>query len=113
MKTKIAFLNFFLFLTGLSIAQTDFEIIKIMNYNLLNYRNSTTYCTETNNPTSLKDSSLKTMVQYAKPDIITCNEIGSNFVNADRLLTNSLNTDGVSRFEQAQFSNNTFFNFHI
>lgn len=84
------------------------DTLKVMNYNLLNYRNSTAQCDGSNNDANLKDGYLKSILQFTKPDIFTCNELGSNLVNASRILDNALNTNGTDYYEQAQFSNNGF-----
>jgi endonuclease/exonuclease/phosphatase family metal-dependent hydrolase len=84
------------------------DTLKVMNYNLLNYRNSTAQCDGSNNDANLKDGYLRSILQFTKPDIFTCNEIGSNLVNASRILDNALNTNGTDYYEQAQFSNNGF-----
>ena len=107
MKRAISILGFSLFAL-LTQAQNTHEIVTMMQYNLLNYRNSTSQCNGTTNSSSAKDGYMKTIVQYTTPDIICANEIGSNFVNPDRLLTNALNTDGVTHYEQAAYSNNSF-----
>lgn len=84
------------------------DTLKVMHYNLLNYRNSTPQCDGINNDANLKDGYLKSIFHFTKPDIFTCNELGSNLVNASRILDNALNTDGISHYEQAQYSNNSF-----
>lgn len=75
--------------------QDNIDIVKMMHYNLLNYRNTTTQCDGTTNPPSDKDAALKTILNSVKPDLITLNEIGSNPVNASRLLTNAFVVDGM------------------
>lgn len=85
------------------------ERLKVMTYNLLNYRNSTSYCTGTNNSASQKDSYLNTIVSHANPHILVCQEVGAQSgVPADRILTNALNTSGVNYWEKALYSNNGF-----
>ena len=79
-----------------------------MTYNLLNYRNSTSYCTFSQNNPLTKEQNLKTIVQYIKPDILVCNELGDAPTNADFILLNSLNTSGVTYYEKAPYSNNSF-----
>ena len=79
-----------------------------MSYNLLYYRQTTSSCTGATNSATAKDGFFKTIAQYADPDFIVCNEIGSNPVNADRILENVLNVDGISSWDQANYSNNSF-----
>lgn len=82
--------------------------IRGMTYNLLYYRQTTSSCTGANNSASAKDGYFKTIAQYIDPDFVVCNEIGSNPVNADRILDNVLNQDGVTTWAQANYSNNSF-----
>ena len=84
-------------------AQTT-QTATIMQYNLLNYRNSTSSCTNSNNDPSFKETNFKTIIKHVNPDIICCNEIGNNFGNANKLITNALNTDGVTKYKQCNFS---------
>ncbi|MCB9252011.1 MAG: hypothetical protein H6605_06060 [Flavobacteriales bacterium] len=98
----------FLLLIFSSICLTAQDTLQLMHYNLLNYRNSTTQCTGSTNDPSLKDANLKVLFKEIKADIITCNEIGANIVNASRILDNALNTDGINHYDQAQYSNNGF-----
>lgn len=77
-----------------------------MSYNLLNYRLTTSYCTGANNSATAKDGYLKTITQYTDPDLLVCNEIGSNPANADDILTKVLNVEGVTHYAQANYTNN-------
>lgn len=79
-----------------------------MHYNLLNYGNTTTYCTTSNNNLADKDGFLKTVTKYVQPDILTVNEMGANQVYAQRILVNVLNTDGVTKYARANYTNNSF-----
>ncbi len=81
------------------------DTLSVLHYNLLNYRNVTTYCTSNNNNTANKEAALKEIIQYSKPDIFTCNEIGNDYKNAAYLLENSLNQNGITYYETASFSN--------
>lgn len=102
---RIITLTIWMFATSIVFAG---DTLRIMHYNLLNYRNSTAQCDGNNNDAIRKDAWLKSLVQHVKPHILTCNEIGANLVNAGRILDNALNTDGVTYFDQAQFTNNGF-----
>lgn len=86
----------------------QYEQVTIMTYNLLNYRLTTSYCTGANNSASAKEGYLKTITQYVDPDLLVCNEIGSNPANADDILTKVLNVDGVTHYSQASYTNNSF-----
>lgn len=79
-----------------------------MTYNLTYYRQTTSFCNGTNNDANEKDKNLKKICDYVKPDILMCNEIGENFANANRILTNALNTDGITSWKQCDYSNNSF-----
>lgn len=94
-----------------TIALTGFaqrDTIRLMHYNLLNYRNTTNQCTNSTNNPDNKDGYLKTIVSYVKPDILTVNEMGANWLNPNKILTNALNKDGVTHYDQAEFTNNSF-----
>lgn len=92
-----------------AIAQNT-ERIKVMTYNLLNYRNTTSWCDGTNNSSSQKDSHLETIVGHVAPHILVCQEVGASGVPTDRLLTNALNTNGTSYWAKAAYTNNSFSN---
>lgn len=99
---------FFIFSVGLSWGQTITDTIQFMHYNLLNYRNITSYCTSSNNSPSKKDDYMSTIVGYLMPDIITVNEmVGDGGTGANRLLTNALNQDGRNYYKQANYSANS------
>lgn len=71
-----------------SFAQDD---IKIMQYNLLNYGNITSYCTATNNNMADKEIYLREIINYVQPDIFTVNEIAANTYVTARLLDSVMN----------------------
>jgi len=94
----------FIFISAInSVSSQQLDTIKLMSYNLLNYRNSTTYCTNTNNNTADKEGYLATIVDHVKPDLLVCNEIGANFANGYYLMQNSLNVNGVNHWAQANY----------
>jgi hypothetical protein len=94
----------FIFISAINgVSSQQLDTVKIMSYNLLNYRNTTTYCTNSNNNTSSKESYLTTIVEHVNPDVIVCNEIGANFANGYYLMQNSLNVNGVSHWAQANY----------
>lgn len=82
------------------------DTLRVMHYNLLNYRNTTSFCTESNNNAAQKDGHLKTIFQYVKPDIFTINEMGANWTNANKLLINAILKDGIDNYDQAEYSTN-------
>ncbi len=67
--------------------------ITYMQYNLLNYGNFTSYCTESNNNLEAKKEALRVILDYIRPDILAVNEVGENSYNATELLDEVLNTN--------------------
>ena len=96
-----------IFVSIYSFAQ-DVDTLRIMHYNILNYRNTTNQCTETTNSASYKEGHLSTISAYVMPDVITINEMGAHWLNPNKLLSNAFNTKGISHFEQMEFANNSF-----
>lgn len=89
-------------------AQVTTDTVGFMHYNLLNYRNITTYCTASNNSPSAKEGYMKTIVGHLLPDIITVNEMaGDGGTAARRLLDNSLNKDGRTYYKQCAYAGNS------
>ena len=82
------------------------DTVKVMHYNILNYGNNTGYCNSTNNNIDDKESRLKKILQYAKPDILTVNEIAANTYVHQRLLDSTLNVEGINFYAKAVYSNN-------
>lgn len=80
-----------------------------MTYNLLNYRNFTSYCTSSNNNPVTKEAALREVIQYLQPDLLVCNEVGGATPSAhEKILTDVLNTNGVNRWASTSYSNNGF-----
>jgi exonuclease III len=104
---KTPFLSLFLILPILGFGQES-DTVRVMHYNLLNYRNTTQQCTESTNSSANKDANLAIISAHVKPDILTVNEMGAHWLNPNKILTNALNTNGVSHFDQAEFANNGF-----
>ena len=94
-------------LTLPSIAQRNGSL-RLMTYNILNYRNGTTYCTGSNNSSSGKESGIHTIVDYAQPDLIVFNEVGYSANNPTYLLNNALNTGGTTSWATAPHTHNGF-----
>ena len=83
------------------------ERIRIMTYNLLNYRNITSYCPSSSNNPVNKEGYLATIVNYTQPDLLICNEVnGDNTTPHGRILTYSLNVNGETRWEKTDFFSN-------
>ena len=85
------------------------DTIKMMQYNLMYYTdNAPEGCDEYSNSLNKKDTCLKAIFKYIKPDVIGVNEIGKTDVYANRLLVNTLNVDGVDYYRFCPTtSNNT------
>lgn len=79
------------------------DTLTVMQYNLLNYGNFTSYCTESNNNLDSKDEYISTLIDYVKPDIFTVNEMSKSSIMHQRLLDNGLNTNGKDYYRMADF----------
>jgi endonuclease/exonuclease/phosphatase family metal-dependent hydrolase len=91
-----------IFIFGFVAARAQ-DTLTVLQYNLLNYGNYTSYCTQSNNDYHTKDGYIATIVHYINPDIFTVNEITSNTDIQNHLLDYALNTDGVTRYSKANF----------
>ncbi len=96
----------FVFLPLMVISQ-DQEIATFVSYNVLNYRNETTYCTNNNNSPIAKEGYMKTIFSHIQPDLIACNEVGANPTNAVKILERCLNVNGETKFQMASFSSSS------
>ncbi len=83
-------------------AQDD---IKIMQYNLLNYGNITSYCTTTNNSMATKEGYLSTIINYVNPDVFTVNELAANTYVIGRLLDSVMNKNPLKTYGRADYIN--------
>ena len=112
---KTLFLVFAIFLAAYSFAQ---DTIKIMQYNLLNYGTTTGYCSESNNNTHDKDESIRTILEYVRPDIIAVNEFSKLPIIQTNFINNNLNIKGVNYWKsdniinhaQSDIINHIFYN---
>ena len=98
MRQKLLFILILIGINGLLKAQ---DAIQIMQYNLLYYGNTTSYCTSTNNAVDMKNEQFKIIFNHVKPDILTVNEMAENATYQELLLTNTLNVDGVTKYKRA------------
>ncbi|UTW67511.1 T9SS type A sorting domain-containing protein [bacterium SCSIO 12643] len=80
------------------------EVATFVSYNTLNYRNETSFCTNTNNSPLAKEGYMKTIFAHVQPDLIACNEVGSNPSNASKILDRCLNVNGETKYEMAPFN---------
>jgi len=79
------------------------DTLTVVQYNLLNYGNYTSYCTTANNNINDKDNYLKTIINYLRPDIFSVNEISKSESIHQHLLDQVLNTNGVTYYRKAEF----------
>lgn len=94
-----------LFVLAVSVRVSAQDSITVVQYNLLNYGNYTEYCTNSNNNHVTKEGYLRTIIDYAKPQIFTVNEITSLNFYHDRLLTEVMNTNGRGYFKRTPATN--------
>ncbi len=97
-------INIFVWLLFISSISAQ-DTLKMMHYNLMQYlQNPYGGCTSANNSLDLKDANLKIIIPYAKPDIITVNEIGVTQAHVTRILNNVLNVNGVNYWKAGQLT---------
>ena len=96
-------LLFFLLLPFIGFSQNQ-EVSTFVSYNTLNYRNETSFCTNNNNNPIAKEGYMKTIFGYLKPDLVACNEVGSNASNAAKILDRCLNVNGETKYVMAPFN---------
>ena len=102
MIKKISLSLSMLIISVLVFAQDD---IKVMQYNLLNYGNITSYCTTTNNNMADKEQYLRTIIDYVQPDIFCVNEIANISYVHQRLLDSALNFNSVKQYQKSGYVN--------
>ena len=81
--------------SSLSASFGQSDTLKVMQYNLLNYGNNTSYCTTTNNNINDKDGYIRTILTAYYPDILTVCEMGRNTSLPTSFLDNNLNINGI------------------
>lgn len=101
MKTTIIILSLFLSLC----LYADNDTLRVMQYNLLNYGNYTSYCTTGNNNIDDKDEYLITIIDYVNPDVFSVNEISENSYYQQHLLDDILNINGINYYQKAEGTN--------
>ena len=80
--------------------------MRLMTYNLLNYRNITAQCPAYANSAATKEASLDTILAAISPHIVVFNEVGADPRNGNFLLNQVFNVGGVSHWSRAGYSNN-------
>lgn len=109
LKIKVVRLSSLLVLSLLTLSSVAQDrTIRLMTYNLLNYRNTTSYCTGSNNSSSSKEGHLETIIDEIAPHAVVLNEIGSNPNNLTYLLNNAFNTGTTTHWAMANHVHNGF-----
>lgn len=82
------------------------DTLRVMHYNLMYYDNYTSVdvCNASTNNVDLKDGYLTTIINHVRPDIFTANEINSSIPSVQRILTNTLNVNGITYYKRGSFS---------
>lgn len=96
-----------LVITSLSAALGQPDTLKVMQYNLLNYGNNTSYCTTSNNNIDDKNGYIRTILTAYYPDILTVCEMGRNSSLPSDFLNNVLNINGINYWMTNAGSNTT------
>ena len=81
------------------------DTIRVMQYNILNYGNYTSYCTTSNNNINMKNAALRNITQYVKPDIFTVNEISPLAAFHQQILDSVLNSNGGTKYKKVPSTN--------
>lgn len=81
------------------------DTITVMHYNLLNYGNTTSYCTQTNNSIADKATAMGAIAAWIAPSILAVNEMGANSFAANHFLTNVLNINGITYYQASALTN--------
>ena len=96
-----------LFMTAGTVVAQSPDTIRMMQYNLMYYTNSSgiSDCNSVSNNLDMKDTHIKTIFQYVKPTVMCVCEMGSQNQYADRLLSNAINTDGIDYYRRGPLTN--------
>ena len=83
------------------------DTLKMMQYNLMYYTNTSgvSDCNTSSNNIDMKDGYIETIFHHVMPDVFCVCEIGSDETYADRLLNNSINTQGVDYYRHGPMTN--------
>ncbi len=79
------------------------DTLTVLQYNLLNYGNYTSYCTSSNNNAKDKDGYIRSIVRYVNPDIFTVCEMSRDTAMHRQLLNSALDTLGITKYRMADF----------
>ena len=83
------------------------DTIRMMQYNLMYYTNSSgiSDCNPNTNNLSTKDAALKTIFKHVQPTVFCVNEMGPSMAYVNRILDNVINTDGVDYYSHGLLTN--------
>ena len=103
MRRFFVFLSFLIFTSALMAQDT----LTVMQYNLLQYGNYQGYggCSESTNSTQLKDYSIRIIMDYVKPDILTVCEFGATQQLQTTFLRSNLNINGADYWKSDNIMN--------
>lgn len=101
-------LAIFSFLFVIQSVTAQVSSVRVMTYNILNYRNSTNACNGNTNSASGKEVALDTIVRSVQPHVICFQEVGASANNSSYLLNNALNTSNTSTWSTTNYTNNSF-----
>lgn len=85
-----------LLIVSFSAAFAQNDTLRVMQYNLLNYGNNTSYCNTTNNNINDKNGYIRTILTAYYPDILTVCEMGRSASLPNDFLNNVLNVNGLN-----------------
>ena len=103
----MAVLGMLLFVAAEAVFSQGPDTIRMMQYNLMYYTNSSgiSDCNSLSNNLDAKDANIKTIFQYVQPTVLCVCELGSQNQYADRLLNNAINTDGIDYYRRGPLTN--------
>ena len=83
------------------------DTIKMMQYNLMYYTETSgiSDCNGNTNSLANKDANIRTIFHHVMPDVFCVCEMGSNISYVNRLLNNAINTDGVDYYRSGPLTN--------
>ena len=104
---RVGVLGWLLFWATVCVFAQSPDTIRMMQYNLMYYTNSSgiSDCNSVSNNLDEKDAHIKTIFQYVKPTVMCVCEMGAQNQYADRLLNNAINTDGVDYYRRGPLTN--------
>jgi len=92
-------------LLSTSVVHAQFgDTLKVMSYNLLFYGVNTSFCTTGNNNVNTKNGHFQTIFQHTQPDVLGVQEMGG-VSSSVGFLQNVLNTNGVTSWSRAPYTN--------